>query len=97
MEDSLEDVQGLSRFSAVESQPWLNAVAVRLVYICIPLLTMDGMPPPIRVQHNVIISAPSGTCIKQHLSSVCQIPEMLEQQSLNNKENYIASEGMMHS
>ncbi len=84
-------------FSAVESQPWLNAVADCLVYICIPLLTMDGMPPPIRVQHKVLIPAPSGTCIEQHLWSVCQIPKMLEQQSLNNEENYIAGEDMMHS
>ncbi len=81
----------------MESQPWLNAEAVCLVYICIPLLTMDGMPPPIRVQHNVLISAPSGTCIKQHSLSVCRIPKMLEQQSLNNEENYIAGEGMMRS
>ena len=81
----------------MESQPWLNAGAVRLVYICIPLLTMDGMPPPIRVQHNISISVPSGTGVKQHSSLVCRILEMLEEQSLNNEENYIAGEGMMHS
>ena len=81
----------------MDSQPWLNAGAVRLVYICIPLLTMDGMPTPIRVQHNVSISAPSGTGIEQHSLLVCQIPEMLEEQSLNNEENYIAGEGRMHS
>jgi len=81
----------------VESQPWLNAAAVCLMYICIPLLTMDGMPPPIRVQHNISISVPSGTGVKQHLSLVCRILEMLEEQSLNNKENYIAGESRMHS
>ena len=84
-------------FSAVESQPWLNAAAVHLVYICIPLLTMDGMPPPIRVQHTVSISAPSGIGIEQHLKSICRIPEMLEEQSLSNEENYIAGESRMHS
>ena len=83
-------------FSAVESHSWLNAAAVHLVYICIPLLTMDGMPPPIRVQHNVLISVLSGIGIKQHSTSVSQIPETLAQQSLNNEENYIAGEGMMH-
>jgi hypothetical protein len=62
-----------------------------------PFLTKDGMPPPIQVQHIWSGSVPSYTCIEQHSSLVYQILEILAWQSLNNKGNYIAGEGMMHS
>ena len=54
------------------------------------------MPPPIQVQHIVLGSVPSDTCIEQHSFSVYQILKTLARQSLNNEENYIAGEGMRH-
>ncbi len=67
------------------------------MYIRIHLLTKDDMPPPIQVQNIRSESNPSDTCIKQHSSLVYQIFETLAWQSLNNEENYIAGEGMIHS